>query len=87
MNIDGIEITVQSGTKLLAVALDAGINIPYACYVPDADPPVHQCKLCVVEANGNVVTACTEEVTDGMEVITNSPELERLRRKRLHFPG
>jgi len=85
--IDGIHVTAQSGEKLLPVALNAGISIPHACYVPNVDPPVHECKLCVVEANGDIVTACTEPISEGMIVITNSPKLERLRRMRLHFPG
>ena len=87
LKIDGIQIQAPSGTKLLPAALNAGIKIPHACYVPNIDPPVEECRLCVVETNGHIVTACTEPVTEGMVVITKNPELDRLRRSRLHFPG
>ena len=85
--IDGTRIQAPSGTKLLPAALNAGIDIPHACYVPNIDPPVEECRLCVVETNGRIVTACTEPVAEDMVVITNTPELESLRQKRLHFPG
>ena len=85
--IDGTEIEAPFGSKILPAALNAGINIPHACYIPDIDPPVEQCKLCVVETNGNIVTSCNQTVTEGMVVVTSNPELERLRRSRLQFPG
>ena len=87
LTIDGIRIQAPSGTKLLSAALNAGIDIPHACYVPDIDPPVEECRLCVVEIDGRIVTACTEPVAEGMIVITSNPELDRLRRSRLQFPG
>ena len=85
--IDGKHIEAPSGTKLLPAALNAGINITHACYIPDVDPPVGQCKLCVVETDGRIVNACSEPVAEGMVVITSNLELERLRRSRLQFPG
>ncbi len=85
--IDGTRIQASSGTKLLPAALNAGIDIPHACYVPNIDPPVEECRLCVVETNGRIVTACTEPIAEGMVVTTRNPELERLRRSRLQFPG
>lgn len=85
--IDGTQIVAKSGTKLLPAALNAGINIPHACFMPDIDPPVEQCRLCVVETNGHIVSACSELVADGMVVITSNPEIDRLRHSRLQFPG
>ena len=85
--INGTRIQAPSGIKLLPAALNAGIDIPHACYVPNIDPPVEECQLCVVEIDGRIVTACTEPVADGMVVITSNPELDRLRRSRLQFPG
>ena len=87
LTIDGTRIQAPSGTKLLPAALNAGIDIPHACYVPDIDPPVEECRLCVVEIDGRIVTACTEPVSEGMVITTKTPELERLRRSRLQFPG
>ncbi len=87
ISIDGIEVQAPLGAKLLPAALNAGINILHACYVPDIDPPVKECLLCVVKVNGHIVTACNEPIVEGMMVITSNPELESLRRKRLHFPG
>ena len=81
------QIKARPGMKVLEAALHSGIDIPHACYVPNIDPPVEECKLCVVEIEGSIMTACTTPVTEGMVVTTNTPELESLRRKRLHFPG
>jgi len=85
--VNGELIKSEPCTSVLQAALDAGIDIPHACYVPDADLPVEECKLCIVEIDGRIATACTEPVTEGMIIFTSTQEIERMRRRRLHFPG
>ena len=81
LTIDGTQIQAEPGTKILKVAMDAGIYIPNLCYLPEADLPFGGCRLCYVEVEGRgLVTACTEPVRDGMVVHTQTPDVDRLRR-------
>jgi len=80
ITIDDRQLTVPEGEKLLWVALDNGIYIPHLCGIREADRPAASCRLCFVEIEGkpNPVTACTEEVTEGMVVRTRSSRVDRL---------
>ena len=81
LSIDGRQVKVEPGTKILKAALDAGIFIPNLCYLPGADLPFAGCRLCYVEVEGKgLVTACTQPVKNGMVVHTKTPEVNRLRR-------
>jgi len=72
LKIDGKHITAREGDKLLWVALDNGVYIPNLCALRDNPEPTAACRLCFVEVSGQAqpVTACTEIVTEGMEVNT-----------------
>jgi bidirectional [NiFe] hydrogenase diaphorase subunit len=81
LTIDDTQVEAERGTKILQAALDAGIYIPNLCYLPEADLPFGGCRLCYVDVEGRgPVTACTQPVTNGMSVHTQTPEVERLRR-------
>jgi len=79
--IDGKKITASTGEKLLRVALDNDIYIPNLCDLPGKEPEA-ACRLCFVEIEGRngPVTACTEEVADGMVVNTKGEQALRLAR-------
>jgi bidirectional [NiFe] hydrogenase diaphorase subunit len=81
LTIDGTEIKTRTGESLLWAALDNGFYIPNLCAVRQAAPPLSACRLCFVEVEGksNPVTACTEQVFDGMAVYLNTPRVQRLR--------
>ncbi len=72
LTIDGKEITTYKGEKILWAALDNGIYIPNLCAMRDNAEPEAACRLCFVEIEGKAepVTACTEEVAEGMVVNT-----------------
>ena len=72
LKIDGKQITAREGDNLLWVALDNGIYIPNLCALRDNPEPTAACRLCFVEVSGRTqpATACTETVTEGMEVNT-----------------
>ena len=72
LTIDGRKLTAPEGANLLRVALDSGLYIPNLCAMRDDSEPMAACRLCFVEVRGRdtPVTACTETVTDGMEVDT-----------------
>ena len=82
LTIDGIPVEARKGEKVLWAALDAGIYIPNLCAIREAEQPFAGCRLCFVEIEGRPapVTACTEEVAEGMVVHTETPRVGRLRR-------
>lgn len=84
LEIDGKVLEAKEGQTVLQVALENGIYIPYLCHHPDL-PPTGECGLCLVKVKGerDPLPACTLEVREGMEVITDDQELRALRRARL----
>ena len=82
LTIDGKKITASEGEKLLWVALDNGIYIPNLCALQDNSEAPAACRLCFVEVEGKgqPVTACTEEITEGMVVDTRGAKALRLAR-------
>ena len=82
LKIDGKQISAREGDNLLWVALDNGIYIPNLCAIRDKPEPMAACRLCFVEVSGQTqpVTACTETVTEGLEVNTRGTEALRLAR-------
>mgnify|MGYP000887938761 CR=1 FL=1 len=79
MTIDNREVMVQEGTTILEAAREAGIYIPTLCYHPDLTV-FAGCRVCMVEADGKLVTSCNTEVAEGMNVLTDTPEVSELRR-------
>lgn len=77
LRIDGREIKVPAGTSILVAAKQAGIEIPHLCAHPEL-LPAGICRLCLVEANGKLLTACYHRVEEGMDVQTNTERLRKL---------
>ena len=77
--IDGVEITVPEGTSVMRAAAEAGISIPKLC-ATDSLEPVGSCRLCMVEIAGvkGTPSSCTTPVAAGMQVQTQTPQLQRL---------
>ena len=81
LTIDGKKITACEGENLLWAALDNGIYIPNLCALRGNAEPLAGCRLCFVEVGkGQPVTACTEEVREGMVVNTRGEKALRLAR-------
>ncbi len=78
--IDEKQITVPEGANLLRAALDNGVYIPHLCANEETEKPAASCRLCFVEIDGflNPVTACTQQVKEGMVVRTRSRRIDRL---------
>ena len=81
ITINGRKITTQSGTTVLNIARQEGIDIPTLCDHPALNA-VGACRICVVEIKGqrNLQTACTFPVADGMEIETESPAVIKARK-------
>lgn len=79
IKIDGNEILCNEGESILNVARAHDVFIPAICYLSCASPTL-ACKMCMVEADGKRVYACNAKVKDGMEVVVNTPEIEKERK-------
>ncbi|SOC17518.1 formate dehydrogenase alpha subunit [Rhodobacter sp. JA431] len=81
LTVDGVEVTVPAGTSVLRAAAQAGISIPKLC-ATDSVEPVGSCRLCMVEIEGmrGMPSSCTTPVAAGMQVHTQTPQLQKLRR-------
>ena len=81
LTVDGRTITVPEGTSVWDAARLLGIDIPVLCHDPRMKP-VGVCRMCVVEAKGQRVNpaSCVRACEEGMDVRTDSPDLERRRK-------
>jgi [NiFe] hydrogenase diaphorase moiety small subunit len=77
--LDGVEIPFEPGQSILQAALAAGRHIPHLCYHPEFKPH-GSCKLCTVKLNGHSATSCTSPARAGMEVASETRELNDERR-------
>lgn len=86
LTIDGKKVTAKKLSTVLDAARKLNIPIPTLCHHPELSP-YGGCRLCIVEINGRAkpITACTTLVSEGMDVITTSPNLEKLRRTTLEL--
>jgi NADH-quinone oxidoreductase subunit G len=83
LTIDGREITVPEGTKVIDAAEQLGIMIPRFCY-HKALGNVGACRMCAVKfVDGpvkGVEMSCMTNAADGMVVSTTAPEAVEFRR-------
>ena len=81
LEIDGNPVSVPAGTSVMRAAALAGARIPKLC-ATDTLKAFGSCRLCLVEIEGRRghPASCTTEATAGMQVRTDSPQLEKLRR-------
>ena len=79
--INGQEVTVPTGTVILEAARMAGIEIPNLCFQPLLRA-WGSCRICTVEIlgkRGGLIESCATPLTDGMEVLTHSPDVMQAR--------
>ncbi|WP_371363697.1 NADP-reducing hydrogenase subunit HndD [Sporomusa rhizae] len=86
ITIDGVPVSCPETTLILDAAKMAGIDIPVLCYHPDLKVRA-TCRICAVEVKGQkkLKTACSNEVWDGAEFITNSPSVRQARKDVLEL--
>jgi len=85
-SIDGKKVKVRNSQTILDAIRKAGIYIPTLCHLQNLEP-YGGCRLCAVEVQGmkGYPTACTTPLRPGMEILTRTPELQKLRRNILEF--
>ncbi|MFH1225333.1 MAG: [FeFe] hydrogenase, group A [Candidatus Diapherotrites archaeon] len=83
IKVDGREYSVKQ-QFLLEALKGIGIKVPALCHHPDL-PALSNCRLCLVEVNGQVKTSCNQRVFGGMDVATSSARILRERRTNLEL--
>ena len=75
--IDGQNVEAKKGETILQVARKNDIYIPTMCYISKTTPCA-SCRMCVVEAEGvdGMVLSCNTPPTEGINITTNTAELE-----------
>ncbi len=86
LTVNGVPVTVPEGTRILDAAIKAGFKVPTLCYMKDLCNE-SSCRICVVEIKGNrkLMTACSTVVSEGMEVLTNTPKVRAARKITLEL--
>lgn len=83
LNLNGLDVTVESGMTVLEAAQFLGFPIPTLCHM-EGLTPYGACRLCVVEIgrepNSRLVTSCTYPVEEGLIVRTASHRVVRARK-------
>ncbi len=77
--IDGKECTAVKGQLLVDAAADNGIYIPVLCHMRDLIP-AGSCRICTCKVNGRNMAACTTPVEPGMNIDSNTEELNDIRK-------
>jgi bidirectional [NiFe] hydrogenase diaphorase subunit len=83
IQVDGQEVTVRKGSRLLPVLREMGIRVPSLCYHPALSPSA-ACKLCVVEVrkpdgHPRPRLSCAVRAVDGLAVTTESAMIVKMR--------
>ena len=89
IKINGVEYDVPKGSTVLEAARSAKIEIPTLCYLKDINE-IGACRLCLVEVSEGgkpfrMVTACVYPTAEGMEVLTNTPKINKSRKTNLEL--
>ncbi|MBQ3202476.1 MAG: iron hydrogenase small subunit [Clostridia bacterium] len=89
VKINGIAVSVPKGATVLEAARYAGVEIPTLCFLKEINE-IGACRICMVEVSeggrpARLVTACVYPVSEGMEVVTASPRIEKSRKTTLQM--
>ena len=87
IKINGMDVTVPYGTKIIDAARMVGIEIPTLCYLKDINE-IGACRFCMVEVKGarSLVTACVFPIErDGTEIFTNTEKVRASRKTTLEL--
>ncbi len=78
VSIDGATVAVDPSSTMLEAALEHGVFVPHLCHDPDLEP-AGVCRLCMVEVDGRLVTACNTPVKEGDAFRTDTDAVKETR--------
>lgn len=86
LKINSQVVEAEVGELLLQVALRNGIDIPHFCYHPCLSI-AGNCRICLVKVEGQpkLAPSCNLTVAEGMEVLTDCPEVQDARKDVMQF--
>ena len=86
VTVNGQSRRCQAGQSILAALRQTGDDVPALCDDPRL-APIGGCRLCLVEVHGQPrpLAACVTTLVDGMEISTQTPQIEQLRRTQLRL--
>ena len=86
LTINGKEVEVAKGTRVIEAAKLAGADIPFYCYHPGLSI-AGNCRMCLVEIEKTpkLQIACHTECADGMIVKTETDKVKETRKHVLEF--
>jgi len=89
IKINGAEYFVREGENILTFCKSIGVDIPALCY-SEALKPYGACRLCIVDVKGGnvrpgVTTSCTLSASEGLEIITETKEINNHRKILFQF--
>jgi len=81
--INGTGISTNEGQTILDAAKRAGIEIPALCHYENHENGT--CRLCMVQVKGNprLVPSCSTQISEGMEILTESDKSREYRKSLL----
>lgn len=77
------EYEAKEGETILEACRRNGMKIPTLCSLPKFHEGV--CRVCMVESNCRLTTACNTKVCEGMEILTESENVAKARRINLEL--
>jgi NADPH-dependent 2,4-dienoyl-CoA reductase/sulfur reductase-like enzyme len=86
ITIDSIPVEVKEGATVMEAAASLGIDIPSMCYLPGhSNHPT--CMVCLVKDDdtGKLFPSCAMPVSEGMNIITGSPDVFEARKEALEL--
>ncbi len=86
VKINGRDYTVNKNATVLEACREASIHIPTLCFMKEINA-IGACRLCLVEIKGarSFAAACVQPVSEGMEILTNTPALQKARKLNLEL--
>ncbi len=81
LKINGQDVSAREDETILDIARENGIDIPTLCNLEGLGP-IGACRMCLCEIKGTpkLLPACVTRVSENMEVVTDSPRLQKYRR-------
>lgn len=86
IKIDDKDVEVQEGLNLIEAARKVNVKIPHYCYHRGLKPDGN-CRMCLVEMEGGrkPIPACMTGAADGMQIKTQTEEVQNIRRNVMEF--
>jgi [NiFe] hydrogenase diaphorase moiety small subunit len=82
--LDGQVVPFEPGETLISACARQGHYIPHLCWHPEL--PAHgSCRVCTVKVNGRAAAACTTQAAPGLQVESNSEQLNADRKTLLQM--